>query len=103
MEQNNPPGRDNKYQSLMLVLLLTLLLLHPLALSASNHDEAEAAIRIRDFARAAQIYQTLAESGDLEAQFALGGFYRSGRGVKKDQAQAYQWFLQAAQQEHIDA
>lgn len=46
MEQNSPPGRDNKYQSLMIVLLLTLLLLHPLALSASNHDEAEAAIRI---------------------------------------------------------
>ncbi|MFI0456762.1 MAG: hypothetical protein ACH254_04090, partial [Candidatus Thiodiazotropha endolucinida] len=82
----------------MAASLLILLLLFPLLLHASTHEEAEAAIRVRNFIKAAEIYQNLAQQGDQDAQFALGGLYRAGRGVKKDPARAYQWFLQAAKQ-----
>ncbi|MES9969879.1 MAG: hypothetical protein ABW092_07565, partial [Candidatus Thiodiazotropha sp.] len=70
-------------------LLCMLLILHPHSLQASSHEEAETAIRLRNFNQAAEIYTNLAQQGDREAQFALGGLYRSGRGVKKDPAKAY--------------
>ncbi len=44
-----------------------------------------------------------AESGDAEAQFALGARYYFGKGVKKDYAEAFSWFSKAAEKEHIKA
>ncbi|MEJ2609893.1 MAG: ankyrin repeat domain-containing protein [Candidatus Thiodiazotropha sp.] len=83
--------------------LAALLFATALPVLAVNHEEAESAIRIRDFETAAKIYQSLSEQGDPEAQFALGGFYRSGRGVEKNHKKALYWFLKAAQQEHTEA
>lgn len=39
-----------------------------------------------------------AEAGDAEAQFKLGVLYEKGRGVKRDQAQAFYWYGKAAAQ-----
>ena len=44
-----------------------------------------------------------AESGDVEAQFALGVRYYFGKGVKKDYAEAFSWFSKAAEKEHMKA
>ncbi|MEJ2455553.1 MAG: tetratricopeptide repeat protein, partial [Candidatus Thiodiazotropha sp.] len=84
-------------------LTLLLSLLAASLCQAGTHEEAEAAIRMRDFEKAAQIYLELAQAGDKEAQFALGNFYRSGRGVKKDHQQAFAWFSKAAEQGHVKA
>ncbi|MEW8381899.1 MAG: hypothetical protein AB2704_08630, partial [Candidatus Thiodiazotropha taylori] len=84
-------------------MLLCLTLVVPLPTLSAEHAEAEAAIRIRDFNRAVGIYTQLAKQGDAEAQFALGGLYRGGRGVKKDYAKALHWYLKAANQEHTEA
>jgi hypothetical protein len=80
-----------------------VLMLFPLLLQASPHDEAKAAIRLRNFTKAIEIYQELAQQGDVDAQFALGGLYRSGRGIEKDTTKAHHWFLQAAKQGHVEA
>ncbi|MES9978807.1 MAG: hypothetical protein ABW107_08660, partial [Candidatus Thiodiazotropha sp. 6PLUC5] len=89
MEQ---PRSNRVIRRVALVLsLVTFVLIIPFPASSAEHDEAEAAIRVRDFKSAADIYKQLAEQGDAEAQFALGGLYRGGRGVKKDYAQALQW------------
>jgi len=49
-----------------------------------------------------QTVRTLAESGDPEAQFAVG-VELAGRGNRLDHAEAAQWFLQAANQSHTQA
>ncbi|MET0089525.1 MAG: ankyrin repeat domain-containing protein [Candidatus Thiodiazotropha sp.] len=83
--------------------VVVLLLLSPCPAPAVDHADAQAAIRMRDFDTAATIYQTLAESGDAEGQFALGGLYRAGRGVDKDYVQALHWYQAAAKQDHTEA
>src|SRR4051812_41113944 len=45
----------------------------------------------------------LAEQGDVEAQFQLGGIYYSGHGVTKDLGAAANWFRLAAEQGHVGA
>ncbi|NQZ95375.1 MAG: ankyrin repeat domain-containing protein [Myxococcales bacterium] len=54
----------------------------------SAHEAAEYALRQRDFARAAQIWQKLVQAGDKKAAFRLAGLYRSGRGVARNPEQA---------------
>jgi TPR repeat protein len=49
-----------------------------------------------------QAVRGLAQSGDAEAQFAVGLAIASG-GNKSDYAEAAQWFLKAAEQNHIRA
>ena len=49
-----------------------------------------------------QTVQTLAESGDREAQFAVGLAIANG-GSKSDHAEAAQWYLKAAEQSHAQA
>ncbi|MDH5410730.1 MAG: hypothetical protein OEY16_05030, partial [Alphaproteobacteria bacterium] len=71
--------------------------------SAASLDEAEAAIRVRDYAKAASILQPLTERGDAEAQYQLAGLYRSGRGVSKDHKIAFELLRKAASQGHVKA
>ena len=44
--------------------------------------------------------RTNAEKGDAKSQFALGRIFDVGRGVKQDYAEAFRWYLKAAEQEH---
>ena len=44
-----------------------------------------------------------AEAGDGEAQFRLAELYGTGKGVKRDYAQAYAWMKQAAETGNADA
>ncbi|MDH3280119.1 MAG: sel1 repeat family protein [Gammaproteobacteria bacterium] len=47
--------------------------------------------------------RTLAEQGDVKAQFALGTMYRDGRGVVQDYAETLRWWRKAAELGAIDA
>jgi hypothetical protein len=47
--------------------------------------------------------RTLAERGDLAAQFALGAKYANGSDVPRDDEQAAHWFTQAAENGHVGA
>ena len=99
----NLPSRPwNQWRDRLILTLLLGAFLSSSCLAASL-EEAAAAVRIRDFKKAAEIYLELAKSGDPEAQFDLGNLYRSGRGVKKDLKQALIWFSKAAEQGHVKA
>ncbi len=47
--------------------------------------------------------QKLANRGDADAQWQMGVRYHNGEGVPRDDAQAMQWFLRAAEQGHVIA
>lgn len=56
-----------------------------------------------DFAAALRELRPLAKQGDAEAQIILGGMFALGRGVPKDDVQAYAWLSAAAAQGNKDA
>lgn len=60
-------------------------------------DPAEA--DIRHF----RALEPLAEKGDPDAQYALAGLYREGKGVEVDPRVAAQWTLKAAKKGHVAA
>ncbi|MHB8716307.1 MAG: tetratricopeptide repeat protein, partial [Sulfuricaulis sp.] len=54
--------------------------------------------------KAVQLWQTLAEHGDADAQFTLGVLYNRGDGgVEKDMIEAVRWYRKAAEQGHVIA
>ena len=48
-------------------------------------------------------YRKAADQGHAQAQFMLGFMYRKGRGVVKDEVEAYKWLLLAGAQGSEDA
>ena len=77
---------------------LILVFLHVASAAAGPLEDAEAAIKKRDYATAARIIRPLAESGDATAQYNLGIFYDNGLGVQQDKINAYMWLSLAAAQ-----
>ena len=51
-----------------------------------------------DYATALRLWRPLAEQGDANAQFDLGGLYEKGEGVPKDYVEAAKWLRLAAEQ-----
>lgn len=66
-------------------------------------EEAKRAVRMREYTKAAGLFQGLAEQGDADAQYQLGILYQQGKGVPKDHEQAFQWFQKAAESGHVKA
>lgn len=57
----------------------------------------------RDLARAATLYESSAAQGYAPAQYNIGRLYEDGRGVTKNEATAFLWFVRAARQGVVDA
>jgi TPR repeat protein len=79
--------------------LLTLSLLSMVLLShakAEPLDDAMNAFRERDYAKALEIYQSLAQQGNGAAESRLGDMYSMGFGVTKDYARAMEYYRKAA-------
>ena len=51
-----------------------------------------------DYVLARRLFEPLAEQGKAAAQFNLGYLYANGRGVRRDDAQAVNWYRKAANQ-----
>jgi hypothetical protein len=75
----------------------------PVVSFAFDLEETKRAVRLRDFDQAFSIYSNLAISGNVEAQYQLAGFYRSGWSVKKSDEMAVEWLLKASEQGHVQA
>jgi TPR repeat protein len=61
-------------------------------------EDADAAVKRRDYVTAVRVIRPLAEQCNATAQYNLGVFYDNGLGVPQDQLSAYMWFsLSAAQ------
>ncbi|HEY9197716.1 MAG TPA: SPOR domain-containing protein [Gammaproteobacteria bacterium] len=56
------------------------------------------ALETGNAARAIELWRPLAESGNVDAQFALGVIYNDGMGMEQDYLEANYWFLRAAEQ-----
>ena len=59
-------------------------------------EDARAAYEAGDYATALRLFETLAEQGDADAEYALGDMYLSGNGVPRDADQALIWLGRAA-------
>ena len=86
-----------------LTLFLLLLTLSAGALAADPLDEGARAFRAKDYARAAKLWQPLAEKGNAIAQYDLGMLYQHGWGVKKDLEAARNWYYKSAMQNNAEA
>jgi uncharacterized protein len=65
-------------------------------------DDGLAATARGDYVAAAEIWQRLAEGGDVGSQVYLGMAYRDGYGVTKDYNRAVRWFRSAAHLEKVE-
>ena len=66
--------------------------------AAGPLEDADAALKKRDYATSERLNRPLAEQGNANAQYNLGTFYDNGLGVPLDKVRAYMWFsLSAAQ------
>lgn len=43
-------------------------------------------------------FKAMAEAGDVKAQVKLAGMYETGKGVERDSAESFKWWLKAAEQ-----
>jgi hypothetical protein len=56
-----------------------------------------------DYHTALQVWQSAADAGDAEAQYAVGAIYEKGLGTAPDPARAAPWYRQAAEQGYAPA
>ena len=66
--------------------------------SAGPLEDGSAAYHDKDYAKAAALWEPLAEKGDATAQYYLGSLFAEGKGVAPNDATAFQWFQRAANQ-----
>jgi len=84
-------------------LLILFLLLFVATAAYADIEEAYAAYDNGNYSRALALFTRYAEDGDAEAEYALGGMYYDGKGVKQDLEQAARWLLKAAEHGLPDA
>ena len=77
--------------ALILVAMLGAVVAGPL-------EDANEALKRKDYANAVRLYRPLAAKGDPSAQVNLGFMYDEGLGVPQDYAEAVKWYRRAADQ-----
>lgn len=80
---------------------LCIALLMVVTVSAADFTRGLTAYDAKDYHKAFQQWQPLAEQGDEYAQTGLGLLYHFGSGVAKDYQEAVRWYRLAAQQGSI--
>ena len=66
-------------------------------------EKAKSAFGAKDYQTAFEIWKSLAEQGNAEAQINLGRMYANGRGVKQNHQEAVKWYLLAGEQGNAEA
>ena len=66
-------------------------------------EEIKRAVRLKDYIKAAELCNALARKGDTDAQYQLGVFYQSGKGVVRNYIKALSLFQHAAEGGHPKA
>ena len=85
-----------KHYALILATLLSLLI--PVQSWGADFRKGEEAYMIGDYATALREWASLAEQGDLDAQFKLANMYRKGIGVPQDYKTAVKLYNPPAEQ-----
>ncbi len=71
--------------------------------SAQDFEAGQRAFRAQDYVTAIREWTSLANAGNVRAQFNLAEMYAEGRGVEKDIKQAADWYRMAAEQDYVRA
>ena len=66
-------------------------------------EKAKSASGAKDYQTAFEIWKSLAEQRNAEAQFNLGRMYSYGRGVKQNHKEAVKWYQLAGEQGNAEA
>lgn len=64
--------------------------------TAGPLEEGMDAYRSQQYAKAAELWQPLAEAGNATAAYQLGTLYAEGKGVGRNDKTAFDWFTRAA-------
>lgn len=86
-----------------LVSGLTLVVALSLSATAGPLEDGVEAYRAKEYAKAVELWQPLAEKGDPTAQYRLGTLYAEGKGVAQNDATAFMWMQRAAAQGNAEA
>jgi len=65
---------------------------------ADSFEDGKNAYNEKQYEKAATIWQTLADEGDIDSQLRLAGMYSTGLGVQRDLEKAFKLYHNAAQQ-----
>ena len=65
---------------------------------ANDLQDGWDALKRKDYETTIRLWSPLAEQGNLEAQYWLGGMYEDGRGVPQDHQKAFSLFSLASEQ-----
>ena len=81
-------------RNLIGALAIAIALCAPAA--AGPIEDGDAAYRDKDYAKAIELWQPLAERGDPTAQYFIGTLYAEGKGVPQNDETAFAWFQRSA-------
>ena len=87
----------------LIVVLFSVALLQAPNLARADFDGGMAAFQRGDYETALEEFRALADQGDADAQYMLGGMYSAGRGVPRNYIKAVRWSRLAAEQGHAEA
>jgi TPR repeat protein len=87
---------DSLVRGFLSALLVVLALGIEQGAVAGPYEDAEAAYKRSDYSIAATLLRTLAEKGNVKAQYKLGIMYQLGYGVARDYQEAVQWYRYSA-------
>ncbi len=85
------------------IVLVWMLLVAAVAPAVADLGQGLAAYERGDYRAAMAAWRPLAEAGDADAQFYIGGLHQHGLGVPKDDLEASRWYRRAAEQDHREA
>ncbi|MBN1832201.1 MAG: sel1 repeat family protein [Deltaproteobacteria bacterium] len=80
------------------VIALLISVVFPIMANTDQLEDANTAIEIKDYKKAFELLQPLAEEGNTAAQTRLGALYVNGQGVEKDLDKGLSWIMKAATQ-----
>lgn len=87
----------------LLLPILALFLFAAAPLRADTFEDSVEAMIRGDYATAAKLLQPLAERGNADAQYSLGGLHEMGKGVPQNYVRAYVWYTLAAAKGDVDS
>ena len=92
-----------KIKRLKFLLSLIFLFLFSSSVSGVDFQEGWNEYKINDYKKAYKLWLTLAEQGNVTAQYNLGHMYEKGKGVPQDYKEAFRLYRLSAEQGDADA
>jgi TPR repeat protein len=98
-------ARSRGFKPIVAAIVLVMSWFAPMAAEpySDRWQAAAEAMKRNEYAKAYELFRSMAEQGYSEAQFQQGFLYRSGWGVPRNYNEAFKWFQRAANQGHAYA